>query len=359
MGHATRMAVADDGRTLPVLPDFETVFPPEQPVAVQSLFRDSLLLGLIESRSLQRLKRISFLGAAARMRSRNWDSRYAHSLGVAGLASLYAWYRDLPRHDTRVLAVAGLLHDIGHGPLSHTLEPVFRERFDVSHHGTGARIIRGELPIGREIPQTLASYGLDADEIVAMIEGTHHGPHAFLFSSPINLDTIEGITRCHSLYGNGKTRLVSAAAIVGSLAAGAELPTPTLDAFWRLKHEMYNRFIHYRHGLLFDGLAQAFMYRNIDKFAPRDFLKDEEQLRRSNSGLFKLLDQARRSPAQLRNTLPGSILDFEFEAPTRKFRCNRSVKLKRADDLTARYSGTANSSRIPIYDLFWRGDLRC
>lgn len=193
------------------------------------------------------------------------------------MALLYASYRDLSRREARLLSIAGLLHDVGHGPLSHTLEPIFREQFGISHHDVGAKIIRGELPIGSDIPKMLARRGVDADEVNAMIDGSHHAPHAFLFSGPINLDMIEGIARCHVLYGRGRKRLVSAANIVRELAAINDISTPTFDIFWQLEHDMYNRFIHNRIGLLFDGLAQAFMHQNVDEFLPSDFFKDEVQ----------------------------------------------------------------------------------
>ena len=316
-----------------------------------SVFEDPLLRELIESRPVQRLRRIGFLGAVDRIQSRNWHNRLDHSLGVAQLALLYARSRDLSRHETRVLAVAGLLHDVGHGPLSHTLELIFKRSFGISHHTAGFKIIRGESPLGREIPEVLARHGLDADEVIAMIAGNHHGQHAFLFSSPINLDTIEGVTRCLSFSLKKRPAVLSAARIVREIAETDTLPTRTLDPFWWLKHQMYNFVIHDPVGLLYDGLAQAFMTQNIESFTPSDFLKDEEQLRRSKRGLFEFLDWARRSPGTLGKKLPDSILSHEISAPTRIFFCNASVELKRLSDLSARYTQTGNVRRVLIDDL--------
>lgn len=348
----TQLAIDFDvGRRLPLFPYLEALPPFGRRVDASSLLDDPLLRGLIESRPVQRLRRIGFFGALDRLRGRNRHNRYDHSVAVARLALLYAKRRRLSQRNTRLLAVAGLLHDIGHGPLSHTLEPVFRRRFGISHHSAGVQIIRGESALGRDIPEVLARYGLDPDEVIALIEGTHHGRHAFLFSSPINLDTIEGITRSRSFFLKMNTVFVSAEAIVQEIAESDALPTQVLDSFWRLKHQVYNAIIHHPLGLLYDGLAQAIATHDIDAYTPRDFLKDEEQLRRTKPRLFALLDRARRSPTTLRRELPFSVLNHETNAPTRTFRCNTSIELKKSADLFARYIQSGKYRSVPIDHL--------
>ena len=351
MGNERLAAASDGGRGLPLFPHVEALPPFGRLVDASSLLDDPLLRELIESRPVQRLRRIGFFGAVDRMESRNRHNRYDHSVGVARLALLYARKRHLSQRDTRLLAVAGLLHDVGHGPLSHTLEPVFKRRFGISHHSAGFQIIRGESSLGREIPEVLARHGLDPDEVIAMIDGTHHGRHAFLFSSPINLDTIEGITRCRSFFLKRRSVVVSAEAIVHAIAESDTLPTQVLDSFWLLKDQMYNFVIHHRMGLVYDGLAQAMVAKGIDGFTSRDFLKDETQLRRSKRRLFDILDRARRSPATLRKALPASILSHRIAAPIRTFVCNTSAELKRPMDLVARYVQAKTFRRVLIDDL--------
>ena len=148
-----------------------------------------------------------------------------------------------------------------------------------------------------------------------------------------------------------KPRLVSANAIVWQLASSEALPTPMLDGFWRMKHEIYTRFIHCRVSLLYDGLAQAFMAQEIDNYERSNFLKDECQLRRCKKGLFQVLDTARRSPAALRNNLPDSALRYEVMAPLRSFACSNALGLKGPTDLTARYLENRSFSRISIAEL--------
>lgn len=342
---------ADDGRGLPLFPELAAPSPFRRPADAQSPFEDPLLEALTRTRPVRRLKRIGFLGAIDRTKSRNWHNRHDHSVAVARLALLYATLRNLSQRDTRVLAVAGLLHDVGHGPLSHTLEPIFKRRFNISHHKVGYRIIRGESRLGRQIPNLLSRYRLDPDEIIAMIDGTHGGPHAFLFSSPINFDTIDGVTRFRSFFLGRRPEVGSAAVIVRAISVTDALPTRTLDVFWHLKHQMYNSVLHGPAGLLYDGLAQAAATRDIHRFTPEDFFKDEPQFRRREPRLFGLLDRARKAPRRLRRGLSDAILDHEIDAPTRTFFRNTSVELKTPGDLVRRYKQSKTFRKASISEL--------
>ena len=119
-------------------------------------FGDALIDGIMASRAFRRLKGVRFLGGIdyVLVRSPNGSrarySRYEHSVGVACLAALHADLRDLSPEDRRLSCAAALLHDIGHAPLSHSLEPVFIEHFGLGHHRATEEIIYGRVAIGRE-----------------------------------------------------------------------------------------------------------------------------------------------------------------------------------------------------------------
>lgn len=97
---------------------------------------------LIDTPAFQRLRHIRQNGVTNLVFHGAEHSRFSHSLGVAwtALRMLEAIQRNsgieltLEQHDDTVLAA--LLHDIGHGPFSHTLEDVLRElgvSFDHEH----------------------------------------------------------------------------------------------------------------------------------------------------------------------------------------------------------------------------------
>lgn len=61
-------------------------------------------------------------------------SRYDHSVGTAHLASEYGRKLDFPNDMHRVFVLAAALHDIGHGPMSHTFERCTPFHHDAKRH---------------------------------------------------------------------------------------------------------------------------------------------------------------------------------------------------------------------------------
>ena len=96
----------------------------------------SLLARLIDSREFQRLRRIRQLGLAYFAYQAAEHSRFTHSLGAFHLATrtiakLQLNY-DIAASDKTAVRVAALVHDVGHGPFSHVVEPILG-----FHYGCG------------------------------------------------------------------------------------------------------------------------------------------------------------------------------------------------------------------------------
>ena len=97
---------------------------------------DRLLLNLINTREFQRLRRIKQLGMSDLVFPGATHTRFAHSLGVMHLARKFLdriqkliGKRTEEEHRLLIL-VAALLHDLGHGPFSHSFEEVSGERHE-------------------------------------------------------------------------------------------------------------------------------------------------------------------------------------------------------------------------------------
>ncbi len=108
---------------------------------------EALLIRLIDTPAVQRLRRIRQLGPANLTFHSAETSRFTHSLGVMSIARrafdrLVADYSHLQQYRVVVLCAA-LLHDVGHGPFSHTAEEIFG-----GHHEYWTRqIILNSAPV--------------------------------------------------------------------------------------------------------------------------------------------------------------------------------------------------------------------
>jgi HD superfamily phosphohydrolase len=111
---------------------------------------------LIDTSWVQRLRRVPQLQSARWVFPAAEHSRFQHSLGAMHLAgrfaqqlypSLRAVFHDAPSAPLieELLRMAGLLHDVGHGPFGHFFDDNFLADYDLTHELLGQRIIREEL----------------------------------------------------------------------------------------------------------------------------------------------------------------------------------------------------------------------
>ena len=154
---------------------------------------EALLKALIDTPEFQRLRRIRQLGPASLTFHGAEMSRFTHSLGVMAVARrafdrLAALYEELRAHRATVLCAA-LLHDIGHGPFSHTAEEVFG-----SHHEQWTMAI---IEHSSAVRQQLDAFHLDLWKAIAQVyTHTHPIPCVWqLVSSQLDCDRIDYLMR--------------------------------------------------------------------------------------------------------------------------------------------------------------------
>jgi len=127
-------------------------------------------LKIIDTPIFQRLRRIRQLSGAHLIYPGAQHTRFEHSLGVMHIASMagqaLAEKGVVSFDDIQNLRLAGLLHDIGHGPFSHLFEEVFEEKRKISHEDLGRDII-----LKTEIGDIISKNGFDKKLITKLAFG--------------------------------------------------------------------------------------------------------------------------------------------------------------------------------------------
>ena len=125
----------------------------------------------LDSKEFQRLRRIRQLGGDFQVYPTAEHSRFSHSLGayeivrrmVTEVKSLCV---ELTEYEKVCVMLAGLLHDVGHGPFSHAFENITNH----SHEEYTAKIILGNTELNailRAVSEKLPQ------DIVSIIQHTH------------------------------------------------------------------------------------------------------------------------------------------------------------------------------------------
>jgi len=128
----------------------------------------------LNSPEFQRLRRIHQLGATHQVYHAAEHSRFSHSLGVyeivRRMVNEVEGLKDALSEDEQIeVMLAGMLHDIGHGPFSHSFESVL----EFNHEKMGALILLGESTIH----DVLVSHHPDLPKhIVDILQHKHSNP---------------------------------------------------------------------------------------------------------------------------------------------------------------------------------------
>ncbi len=186
----------------------EIIFDSEKP-------EELMVMELIETLAFQRLRRIKQLGAASLLFHGAESSRFTHSIGVFCIArKIYTRLIEIePNFSTNkfILYGAALLHDLGHGPLSHTSEAIFNH----DHENWSKNLVVNYDPIN----SILKNFGSNLPtQIGELFESKNlfSNPLKTLISSEIDCDRLDYLLR--DSYNTGtKYGLVDLERIISAL----------------------------------------------------------------------------------------------------------------------------------------------
>ena len=152
-----------------------------------------IISDLIDTKELQRLRRIRQLAGVGMVFHTAEHSRFTHSLGAYHMANLVIKNVDgmenIHEYEQVLFLIAALLHDVGHGPYSHA----FENTIDKSHEDITVSIILSPLT---EINKVLSIDANLAKDVASVI--SHDGKFPLieqLVSSQLDVDRMDYLSR--------------------------------------------------------------------------------------------------------------------------------------------------------------------
>jgi len=168
---------------------------------------EGIFLDLLEAPEIQRLYNIKQLGFAHLVFPGAHHTRLEHSLGTCYMASKATNFLDLDKNEKQIVTCAAFLHDIGHGPFSHTLESILRSTLDFDHVDLTEKLILGDYGIfsseekkfiaSPSVHEILEKNKVNQKELIDIIKGTtHKKPYlSQLLNSTIDVDQLDYLVR--------------------------------------------------------------------------------------------------------------------------------------------------------------------
>lgn len=130
----------------------------------------SLMKQFINTEEFQRLRDLKQLGATTFVFPSANHTRFEHSIGVSHLAGLMIeslkknGLETITERNIELCRLAGLLHDIGHGPFSHLYDDYVKDSKEPDHEERGCVIIRNMV---KKYKIPLKDF--EVDDIIKMI----------------------------------------------------------------------------------------------------------------------------------------------------------------------------------------------
>jgi HD superfamily phosphohydrolase len=278
---------------------------------------------------LQRLRRIHQLQSAWWVFPTAEHSRFAHLLGAMHLAGLYARqleptlraaFPDAPSAACveETIRLAGLLHDVGHGPFGHFFDREVLARWRIDHEDIGRRLVCVELADAisslRASPSGPFAPGEYVDPrwvawVMAPAEMDGYVPPPWLrackplLCGPATVDNLDYVVRdaymCGVAVGSVDVRRIMHYSFVygGSMVLHAHA-VPALEMFLTARLYLYTNIYFHRTVRRIDLTMREIFAETVSRIAPGNPLDDlDGYLSLTDWSLLEEVDRWRRAPA--------------------------------------------------------------
>ncbi|MEM0066446.1 MAG: HD domain-containing protein [Sulfolobales archaeon] len=266
-------------------------------IKLTGVFRD-----IVSTKVFQRLRRIRQLPFAWYVYPGATHTRFSHALGSMHIADIVSQRLFdsgfITKDDVSLVKVSALLHDIGHAPYSHSLEPLLMELWGVEP----GYLIETVVSQDPELSEVMNKHGVSASEVVSVLRGRSSSSILNdMISSDVDVDRLDYLPRdaYHTGVAYGKIDLHRLVLFLTPGTSGVVIPLKALNAlesFYVARLHMYKAVYYHKtitgyQILLRNIYSELWKYRELREVL-ESYMSPHGILRTVREGTYYLWDDS-------------------------------------------------------------------
>jgi HD superfamily phosphohydrolase len=276
---------------------------------------------IIDSFPVQRMRRLKQLAGAEYVYPAGNHTRFEHCVGVMHLAGLMAENPYLSRHfnddQYKLIRIAALLHDVGHGPFSHIYEHLLTKFLHKTHEDINVWIVQKS-----ELKDIIGALGFNVDHVAKLSVGWLHRPkRAFMdqiIRSAVDADKLDFVIR--DTYHTGAQygyvdviRLIQTLDVLDQNLAVDVGALSALESFILARIESFKSIYFHRVGRAVQIMLAMAMEEAKDELGLVDFKTPEEYLANDDYTVWTMLKKSKKSRKTIENLERRKLLKCAYD----------------------------------------------